>query len=157
MALFLSTDTNKVDKKGRVLVPRNFRAALEGEEFNGVVIMPSLSGAKSLEGSGYSRFVSYAENLDAAHPFGEKREAFGQAVFGMARELGFDPEGRIALPPELLESAGITNLAVFVGMGRVFQVWSPERHDAYREEMLTMARNNAEEMPWSGAQVGQNK
>ena len=37
MGLFLSTITNRMDKKGRVSVPASFRSALSTKDFNGVI------------------------------------------------------------------------------------------------------------------------
>src|SRR5258708_29192718 len=41
MALFLSTHVNKVDKKGRVSVPAQFRSAVVGQSFPGIVAFRS--------------------------------------------------------------------------------------------------------------------
>ncbi len=41
MALFLSTFTNKIDTKGRVSVPSQFRASLVNNDFSGVVLYES--------------------------------------------------------------------------------------------------------------------
>jgi len=38
MALFLSTTVNKIDKKGRLSVPVQFRANIAVEGFQGIVI-----------------------------------------------------------------------------------------------------------------------
>ena len=41
MGVFTGTHTNKVDKKGRVSVPKTFRALFESESFQGVYVFPS--------------------------------------------------------------------------------------------------------------------
>ena len=51
MRLFLSTFTNKVDKKGRVSVPATFRAALSELSFPGIVAYRSFT-ALCIEGCG---------------------------------------------------------------------------------------------------------
>ena len=38
----------------------------------------------------------------------------------------FDSTGRIVLTEKLLNHAQITDMAVFVGKGRKFQIWNPE-------------------------------
>jgi len=50
----------------------------------------------------------------------------------MARELPFDGDGRIVLPAQLAEAAGITDRAAFVGRGTRFQIWSPESFEQHQ-------------------------
>ena len=47
-------------------------------------------------------------------------------IFGDAKRFPFDSTGRIVLTEKLLQHAGITDSAVFVGKGRKFQIWNPE-------------------------------
>jgi MraZ protein len=44
--------------------------------------------------------------------------------------LPFDPEGRVVLPVDLIEHAGIDGEAMFVGRGKGFRIWAP---DAFRQ------------------------
>ena len=62
MGLFLGTHINKVDKKGRVSVPSQFRLALSDQSFQGIVLYPSLAHDGVAEGSG----MSFLEELAAA-------------------------------------------------------------------------------------------
>ena len=48
-------------------------------------------------------------------------------LFAAAQPLAFDPEGRIVLPENLVEYAHITDSAAFVGLGKSFQIWEPNR------------------------------
>ena len=52
---------------------------------------------------------------------------------GNQYRLPFDGEGRVILPPAFREYAGITAQATFVGVGKLFQIWNPERLDAHRK------------------------
>jgi len=54
----------------------------------------------------------------------------------------FDGEGRIVLPPYLMEYAGITDSATFVGVGRTFQIWEAEALAAHDIATRTVARDN---------------
>ncbi len=124
MPLFLSSYANKVDKKGRVSVPAPFRAELE--HLNGFVAFPHTEHA-CIEGWDRSRMDQLAEAMDQYSPLSEEYDALGY-LMGKSRELPFDPEGRVILPPYLIETAGITDSVVFVGRGKSFQIWDPERH-----------------------------
>lgn len=140
MALFLSTFINKVDRKGRVSVPASFRAELASQNFAGIVVFPALNHT-TLEASGIDHIEDLTTRLDALPEFSEEREAIS-AIFADVQQLPFDGEGRIILPPELCEHAGIVleGAAAFVGNGRTFQIWEPERFARHQRERRTRAR-----------------
>ena len=37
-----------------------------------------------------------------------------------------DKEGRISVPDSLVRHAGLTDSVVFMGLGRLFQIWEPQ-------------------------------
>ena len=126
MSLFLSTYNNKVDKKYRVSVPAPFRNALASQEFQGIVVFKS-SKYNALEGFGWDRMQEMSERLDQFDMFSSEQDDMASLIFGEARQLPFDGNGRIILPEDLCEFCGITDQAAFVGMGKKFQIWAPEK------------------------------
>jgi MraZ protein len=145
VALFLSTFVNKVDRKGRVSVPASFRTALNGLSFPGVVVFRSFK-LPALDGSGIDRMEEMSARIDALDEFSEDRDALS-AIFADAQQLAFDGEGRIVLPPALAEHAGITENAAFVGLGRTFQIWEPQRFERHQEELRERARRQGTTLP----------
>jgi MraZ protein len=137
--VFLSTTTNGVDAKGRVSVPADFRAVVRGGPFDGVIVWPSFDGPY-LEGGGQKLLDTIAESLEAMDPYDEDREALEHAIFGSAKPLSFDANGRVSLPKEFAEHAGIGNKAVFVGLSSRFQIWAPEAYEAHRAAARTRAK-----------------
>jgi MraZ protein len=131
--LFLSAYTNKVDKKGRVSVPASFRAELEQLSQNGFVAFPHTEDP-CIEGWDRGRIGELAEAMDEFSPMSEEHKALGY-LLGKSRELPFDPEGRIVLPPNLMAQAGITDTALFIGRGKSFQIWGPERYEEFEERI----------------------
>ena len=145
MALFLSTFVNKVDRKGRVSVPASFRTALAGLSFPGVVVFRSFK-LTALEGSGIDRMEEMSARIDALDEFSEDRDALS-SIFADAQQLAFDGEGRIVLPEALCAHAGITENAAFVGLGRTFQIWEPQRFERHRDELRERARRQGTTLP----------
>jgi MraZ protein len=139
MALFLSTFTNKVDKKGRVSVPSPFRAALVGQNFNGLVAFRSYR-LPAIEGLDMARMEQFSESTDSLDLFSEEHEDITATIFADAVQLPFDGEGRIVLPANLVEHAGISETATFVGRGRTFQIWEPERFQEFQDKARQRAR-----------------
>lgn len=125
MALFLSTHINKVDKKGRVSVPAQFRAELAGESFQGIVLFRS-HAHDALEGFAWSYMQEISRRLENFDLFSAEQDDLATTVFGETVQLPFDGDGRIVLPADLIEFAGLSERAAFVGLGNKFQLWEPD-------------------------------
>lgn len=138
MGLFLSTFEKKIDKKGRVSVPAQFRAALTDESFGGIIVYPSFIHS-CVEACGMGRIEKLSNSIDNLDPFSEERDAFATAVLGGSSQLQFDTEGRVTLPPELLESTGISEDVVFVGKGQTFEIWEPKQFAKYSKNARDLA------------------
>lgn len=126
MALFTGRTENKVDRKGRVSVPAAFRTALSAQSFAGIVVSPQYD-LNCIEGCGYDRLLALSESLDDPDAYPEADRDRLQLVFAESTPLGFDEGGRVLLPQELAELAGIGERALFVGLGTHFQIWEPAR------------------------------
>ena len=46
--------------------------------------------------------------------------------------LNFDSEGRVSIPKKLLNHAKIKSNIVFVGLGKVFQMWDPKLFEKFK-------------------------
>ncbi len=136
MASFIGTFTNKMDKKGRVSVPARFRAALatrsSDSAFNGVVVSPNI-GLGAVDACDHQRIEDTVGRLDARGGLTPEQQQAIELVLSRSEELPFDREGRIILPESLIDLAEIGDQAVFVGIGSTFQLWSPERREAWLE------------------------
>lgn len=133
MALFLSTTTNKVDRKGRVSVPAAFRNALAGQSFHGIVAFPSFK-YPAIQCGGMEWIEQLSTGVDAYAFFSDEHDTLTAALFANAHQLAFDGEGRILLPGALLEHANISDTAAFVGRGPLFEIWHPDAFDAHQSE-----------------------
>lgn len=146
MALFLSTYVNKVDKKGRVSVPAQFRAALAGESYQGIVAFRS-NQHPALEGFSWSFMEEVGKRLDHFDLFSNSQDDLATAVFGDSVQLPFDGEGRIILTAELMRFASINDSAAFVGLGRKFQIWNPKIFEKRREEARSQVKTQGLTIP----------
>lgn len=139
VSVFLSTFENKVDGKGRVSVPAPFRSALDKQNSTGLVLFPSLRH-DCLEGCGDQRIEQIVESIDRLDAFSEEAEAL-QTMLADSVSLAVDGDGRIVLPEKMITFAGLDKLAVFVGQGRQFQIWSPTRYRDFRDHNRQVARD----------------
>lgn len=138
MAIFIGTFENKVDQKGRVSVPSQFRNALTGLSFPGIIAFPS-HRVDAIEGCGIDFMEGLIDRVDKYALFSETQDALATTIFADSQQLSFDSTGRIVLPEGLREAAGITDKASFVGMGHMFRIWEPRRLAAHK----TTARQRA--------------
>jgi len=147
MALFLSRSTHKVDKKGRVSVPAAFRAALGEEIGRGIGLAKPLAGQNAIEATPMQRVEERIDQLDTFSPDSPQFAAYSMLMMGSVRTVGIDGDGRMILPEDMLEDVGITDSAVFVGLGRTFQIWEQKALDAYIIEAQAIARESGGMLP----------
>ena len=146
MALFLSTHINKVDKKGRVSVPSQFRDQLSAEAFQGIVLFRS-HGHPALEGFAWSYMEEISRRLENFDLFSPEQDDLATTVFGESVQLAFDGEGRVVLPVDLMEFAGVVERAAFVGLGNKFQIWDADILAKRREEARRNVRDKGLTLP----------
>ena len=147
MRLFLSTFSNKVDKKGRVSVPATFRAALADLPFSGIVAYRSFA-APCIEGCGIDFMQRLSDSTQQTFDaFSPEADDISALIFADARQLQCDPEGRVVLPEDLLAHAGISETATFVGKGGTFQIWEPAAYQAVIAETRARALKDRPTLP----------
>ena len=121
----MDTISNKVDGKGRVSLPSDYRAIVK-ELSTEIVCYRSLN-APCIEGCLEDTLDKLATEIENSTDFfSETQDNLTNLIFGDAKRFPFDSTGRIVLSEKLLSHAGITDTAVFVGKGRKFQIWNPE-------------------------------
>lgn len=145
MELFFSTFVNKVDRKGRVSVPATFRAAVADQSFPGIVVFPSFK-YEALEASGIKRMEEMTTRQATLDEFSDEHENIGM-LFATSQALPFDTEGRIVLPEALAEYAHISDAAAFVGLGKSFQIWEPNRLADHQASVRERARQQGTRLP----------
>lgn len=130
--MFVGSYTHAIDAKGRINVPRRFLDPLEssGEARR-------FFATQGLEGCVFLflkvQWLAVVEQVRANSLGSEEARAFSRRFFASTRELDVDSAGRILLPKELRDFAGIGAEALFVGVDTRIEIWSPARwsnHDA---------------------------
>ncbi len=141
MNIFLSKYQNKIDKKGRVSIPSAFRSVLSEDKFNGIIIYPSFKN-NCIEACSMARLQEIYGIIQKLDPYSEERDAFETIVMGESIQLQFDNEGRVIIPAHLMQQVGITEQAVFVGKGLIFEIWEPVAFDTHLKTAQAVAQSN---------------
>lgn len=134
---FLSYSLHRVDKKGRVSVPSQYRAILLSQD-KSFICFPSLLGPwlQAVTPKQMQAFMGRQNPLGA---FGGEVEAYPTLICSQAAEMIPDTDGRIVLPPEFLSHARIEEDIAFVGQGNYFSLWAPELFEAEKNRLRERA------------------
>lgn len=57
-------------------------------------------------------------------------------LYGSAYEAEFDEQGRMVVPQELREYAGLNGEAVFLGVGNRIEIWSRDNWSTYEQKLV---------------------
>jgi MraZ protein len=137
--LFLSTYHNRIDKKGRVSIPAQFRAALGTQEFPGIVAYASPVHI-CIEACGMQRIMKLNARIERFDPYSEEHDAFTTTLFGESVQLALDTEGRVTLPQSLLEFGKLGEQVTIVGKGEIFEMWEPKSFEAHAKRARELVR-----------------
>jgi MraZ protein len=150
--MFLGEYQHNVDGKGRIAIPARFRGKIEG----GAVLTRGVEAC--LYVYPLAVWEEKARALDAAIVDPRKRRQVERRFFGMAYECELDAQGRIVIPSAFRAYAGLPangngagnghgigngnsgngngsgGEAMVIGARERFEIWSPERWQAYLAE-----------------------
>lgn len=121
----MDTVINKVDTKGRVSLPADYRAIVK-ELSTEIVCYRSLT-SPCIEGCTEDLLDKLATDIETSLDFfSQEQDDLTSIIFGDAKRFQFDSTGRVVLTEKLMKHAEITDTAVFVGKGKKFQIWNLE-------------------------------
>ncbi len=117
----MGSQTAKIDPKGRIAAPADFRRALDCKRFNGFWCMPALDGPR-LNCGGADYIEGLQAMIAALDPYDPDRADLQEALIGQSRQIPFDADGRFILPQPLKDYAGLSDRVFFIGLGDHFQI-----------------------------------
>ena len=152
MAALFGRHVNKIDRKGRVSVPKPFRDTLTGQQLAGIHVFPSFKYAalEALSEAFFNRVVDSLESLDL---FSDDQDDLATIVEN-THALPYDTEGRVLLPKHLLKHANLSTEATFVGRGGRFLIWEPGAYELQRSRAFERARSRGATLPLGGDSDG---
>ncbi|MDO4869260.1 MAG: division/cell wall cluster transcriptional repressor MraZ [Bacillota bacterium] len=118
--MFVGKYYNSIDSKSRLIVPARFRDALRGK----CVLAKSLD--KCLTIYTMEEWQIFADELDKLPKSNPEARVIKRHFNASAAECDIDKQGRLTIPQELKDYAGIEKELVTVGSNKVIEVWSKE-------------------------------
>lgn len=117
--MFLGQYEHSIDEKGRLIVPARYRELL----ISGAYISQGFDQNLMVETP--DNFEKLANNVSLMSVTDPRSRDLHRLIFGSAELLEVDKTGRILIPQFLRQFAMLDSLAVIVGMGTHFEIWSP--------------------------------
>ncbi|MFV0431837.1 MAG: hypothetical protein ACK5MJ_06660 [Alphaproteobacteria bacterium] len=134
--LFAGQYETKLERRGRVQLPKTFIHSLAKQHFKGVYVFPSLNG-NYLEGCGDAWLAYWSRKMDDKGSLLGKGEVLTSNVMDMMAALEVDKSARITLPTELISYVYLNTPLMIVGRGFRFQIWNKEKFLEHRAAMRT--------------------
>jgi len=121
--MFIGEFEYRVDEKGRIPIPPKFRT--EELKKDGMVLSPGME--KCITIYPISEWQKLADSLTTGPIIPSKLRKLNRAIFATAFNLEMDGQGRITIPSQLRQYAGISDEVVIAGGNTYFELWSKDQ------------------------------
>ncbi len=138
--MFAGEYQHTLDEKGRVTIPARLREEL-GDRF---VITRGLD--RCLFVYPLSEWAKVEEKLRNLPFTRSDNRAFTRLFFSGAAELEVDRQGRVLIPQNLREYAGIEKEVMIIGVSTRVEVWSEQAWKTYSNEAKAAFEETAEKL-----------
>lgn len=118
--MFMSEYNHTIDTKGRLIVPSKFRDQL-GDEF---VVTKGMDGCLFVYAN--EDWNAFEQKLTSLPLINKEARKFARFFLAGAAQVEVDKQGRILLPSNLRDFAGLEKDVVLVGVGSRIEIWSRE-------------------------------
>tara|TARA_Y100000589_G_C27051225_1_gene587365 strand:- start:334 stop:792 length:459 start_codon:yes stop_codon:yes gene_type:complete len=121
----------KVDAKGRLLVPSGLRKQFSPEAEGKLYVKRGIESCLEL----YQKhdWESVSEKVSGLNQFVKKNRVFARKFISGATQLELDSVGRVNLPKNLLEYAGVKKDLVLFAYGNKIEIWDKLSYDSELE------------------------
>jgi transcriptional regulator MraZ len=133
--MFRGFSTVSIDSKGRLAVPSRFRERLMAST-GGCLVQTLNPLDRALWLYPLQEWELIEAKLAALSDFDQQSRRTKQMMRGYASDCQMDAQGRILLPQELREYAGLRRQAVLLGQGNKFEIWDKAGWAAQRDQWL---------------------
>jgi MraZ protein len=134
--MFRGRYQHTIDPKGRLSVPARFRDALA--QYDGALVVVPIDHC--LEVYPLEEWQRLETKLGEQSRFNQEVRDLGRRYISRAKDVELDTAGRILIPPDVRDQAGLSKEVTLVGGGLPrFEVWDRSRFDEWertRQEPL---------------------
>lgn len=134
--MFTGLHQNLLDDKGRIAFPAAFRAELAEAEGTDRFVLTASFNDPCLEAMTEAAFYEKAKKVQSLPASNRAVLAFKRVVIAHAQVVTIDKAGRVSIPKELREYAGLEREAVWAGVIDKIELWSKPKLDAVNAQRL---------------------
>ncbi len=127
----------KMDSKGRIMLPVELRKQLTELEIDGFVLKRAVF-ENNLEMHPLSEWEKLMAKLNKLNKFKKKNIDFLTRFLAGVRNVNIDGTGRLQVPKDLVEIAGLKKDVVIASAINILQIWDKKTY----EEFLTQSTEN---------------
>lgn len=125
--MFRGSSPTKIDDKGRLKMPTEFRTALK-DGWGDDIFVTSVTGESALVYP-LPKWESIERKLENVPSSNRSKQRFLERVNYFGQQLSLDKQGRLVMPQILRETADISGEVVVSGRLDHLEVWNRERFD----------------------------
>ncbi len=140
MAMFMGEYQHNIDSKGRLIVPAKFREGL------GTVFVVTKGLDSCLFVYTNDEWKVFEEKIKKLPLTNKDVRKFVRFFFSGAVECETDNQGRVMIPQNLREYAGIKKEVISIGVSNRIEIWSKENWVEYNDEENFIDGQLAEKM-----------
>ena len=123
--MFRGSFPHTIDDKGRVAIPGKWRDLLSADDDNRLVLTRFMvDRARCLDAYPYGEWLRFEESMMKQRRFSPAVLKFESYYIARAHDCQIDKQGRILVPPQLREYAGLERDVVLAGVLTKFRLWS---------------------------------
>ncbi len=138
----------KLDAKGRLTVPSGLKKQIDNEGREGFVLNRGFEGCLGLYP--HKDWLEVSKKLNDLNLFTIKNRAFVRKFQNGATKLDMDGNGRVLLPKDLQEFAGISKEVVLFAYADRIEIWDKAKYDEVMNEEMGDFATLAEEVMSDG-------
>ena len=131
---FIGEYSYSLDSKGRINVPSKFRKALSNDNDNTFVITRGMDSCVWVYP--LIQWKEIERNLRNLSSLSKIHRAFVRNTVRYATPSTYDRQGRITLPPSLINYAKLDKDVLIIGMVNKMEIWNPRQLEMNDEETL---------------------
>ncbi len=123
-----STFKHGVDEKRRLQIPAKWRPEEEGVQLT-MIVWPKHQAGTCLRVLPPEKMAKLAGEIDAKPNSDPTKVVLKRLIGGKSMQITLDKAGRICVPDEMANAAGIKDEAMLVGLIDQFEIWNPARYE----------------------------
>ena len=136
---FTGTHDHKIDDKGRVSLPSEFRRVLDAVgSKDALYIVPQLDDPRAhvvFTTEAYSQLIDRHNSRD--YPSLRAQQRMETKLITRATQVQVDDIGRIVIARPLREAIDLAKMVRFVGNASSFEIWRPEDREVFEADLAS--------------------